>query len=505
MITSVTLLQATKTTENFSKDYCKDVTVIGGTNSITVGGVNAPWHRILFRRDNGSTYYDVCNDNCSDPQIISNLEAGLYIVRIEQSSGGSNDFCAKNIAAIVTDEAIDFCSDISVTGGVEEITVTGVRAPWSRIQYRLEGSDQFNDICSDNCANPQGVSGIAAGRYIVRIEQSSGGDVDYCVREIAAIVTRRAIDFCSDVLVTGGVEEITITGVRAPWNRIQYRLEGSDQFNDICNDNCANPQGVSGLAAGRYIVRIEQSSGGDVDYCVREIAAIVTSRAVDFCRDVSVIGGVEEITVTGVHAPWNRIQYRLEGSDQFNDACNDFCDNPEVISGLAAGRYIVKIEQSSGFDNYCVREIAAIVGAKSHRTIGEEATDITANLYNSAIELTEAAANSLNYTDKNFIETEVAANNINLDAKHNLASKAITLFPNPAISELNISVNTYGGQQANLVIVNQIGAVVDRRTIEALPENPLNIDVSSYANGLYFLRIQVADSDFITKRFVVRK
>ena len=579
-------------------DFCKNVSAVGGVEEIVVSGVHAPWNRIQYRRDGSYDYYDICNDNCANPQGASGIAAGTYIVRIEQSGGGDKNYCVKEITVIVKRKAIDFCKNVSAVGGVEEIVVSGVHAPWNRIQYRRDGSYDYYDICNDNCANPQGVSGIAAGTYIVRIEQSGGGDKDYCVKEITVHAKRKAIDYCKNVSAVGGVEEIVVSGVHAPWNRIQYRRDGSYDYYDICNDNCANPQGVSGIAAGTYIVRIEQSGGGDKDYCVKEIAVIVTKKAKDYCKNVSVLGGVEKITIKGVHAPWNRITYRKDGYSDYYDVCDDFCGNPEMISGLAAGKYIVKIEQSSGYDDYCVKEIAAIVTKKgvdycggvtiaahkgkitisgihapwnrvllngpstnyktvtvcndncydpyysqlviSHligghytviveqssggnydyckveethyvkkyqygKMIGEDATDIAANLYNPAKQLTHEVINDISLTDQDLVVTDLIADNADLKANHNLDSKAIILFPNPAQSELNVTVASYAGQQADLVVVNQVGAVVEMMTIEALPESPLNIDVSAYTNGLYFLRIQVAGSDYITKKFMVRK
>ena len=76
---------------------------------------------------------------------------------------------------------------------------------------------------------------------------------------------------------------------------------------------CANPQGVSGVVAGTYIVSVEQSGGRDKDYCVKEIAVYIKGKAKDYCKSLTAVGGVEEITVTGVHARWNRIQYRKDG------------------------------------------------------------------------------------------------------------------------------------------------------------------------------------------------
>jgi len=74
------------------------------------------------------------------------------------------------------------------------------------------------------------------------------------------------------VQVVGGVGKITVKGVNAPWNRIQYRLDGGSTYYDVCNDNCYDPQTIAGLAPGKYVVRAEQSSGNGADHCVVEIA-----------------------------------------------------------------------------------------------------------------------------------------------------------------------------------------------------------------------------------------
>jgi len=124
-------------------------------------------------------------------------------------------------------------------------------------------------------------------------------------------------NYCSIVSVTGGTSSITIGGITAPWHRIQYRLDGSSIYSDVCNDNCSNPHVINGLAKGKYVIRVEQSSGGDVDHCVVEIAVNVTGTSIDYCKNVQVVGGVGKITVRGVNAPWNKIQYRLDGGSTY--------------------------------------------------------------------------------------------------------------------------------------------------------------------------------------------
>ena len=115
-------------------DFCADVRVVGSEGQITVTGVNAPWQKIdIFGPSTGGVFRSICNDNCTDPQVITGLPPGQFIVRIEQSgnNGGSANFCTVDIAAIVTGPPtapVDFCADVRVVGGEGQITVTGVNA-----------------------------------------------------------------------------------------------------------------------------------------------------------------------------------------------------------------------------------------------------------------------------------------------------------------------------------------------------------------------------------------
>ena len=341
-------------------DFCADVSVIGGEESITIGGENAPWHRIQIREENSSVFRDVCNDNCSDPQVVTGLAPGVFVLRIEQGNLDRTNFCSIDVAANVTGP-IDFGAGVSVIGGIGEITVAGVTAPLSSIQYRLEGTATSFTACFYDCGNPEVISGLEAGRYILTINQSNLDGSNPSSLSVAAIVTSPVIDFCADVSVIGGEETITIGGVNAPWHRIQIREENASVFRDVCNDNCSDPQIVTGLSAGVFIIRIEQGNLDRTNFCSIDIAANVTS-SIDFGADVSVIGGNGEITVSGVIAPLSSIQYRLEGTATSFTACSYNCGNPEIISGLDAGTYIVTINQSSlDGSNPSTVSIAAIV------------------------------------------------------------------------------------------------------------------------------------------------
>jgi len=512
LMTSIGRSHATTPSGNFSTDYCKDVTVKTGERFLQVTGLSAPWSSVQYRKDGSSRYSYMCKDNCGTTHGVSGILPGTYHVKIVQSDNDGKNRCVKEFTVQVKSKK-DFCTDVRAVGGEGEISVTGVHAPWSRIQYRNYGSSHYQNMCDDNCGNPQKVSGIMAGRYIVKIEQSAGGNKQYCVKEIVIQVKVKPIDFCEDVSAVGGEGKITISGIKAPWQRVTYRKEGSYYSIDVCADDCGNPEVIKNVPAGKYIVKVELSSRHK-NYCMKRISVTVTKKKVDFCKDVKIAAHPGKIIITGIHAPANRVLIKGPSTNyKLKTMCHNNCFHTPhsqlAIKNLKGGDYIIIVEQSSGGQtDYCKVEQQHHVQKLHHgKVIGEQDNNITANLYNPTNQLTQEVANTLSLTGQDFTEevTELISDNSDLAANHNLDKEAITLFPNPAQNELSVSVNAYAGQQADLVVVNQVGAVVEMMRIEALPESPLSINVSAYTNGLYFLRVQVAGSDFITKKFVVRK
>ena len=312
-------------------DLCAGASVVGRVGNIRVNGVTAATNRVRYRLAGTSTYAPACRDNCTNPQIIPDLAAGTYEVEIRQAGPNGGNQCTVVMTAEVA-APIDFCATVSATGGVETISVSGITAPWSSIQYRLANGSAYSIICNENCGNQQTVTGVPAGSYVIRVEQSEVNGRNACAVEIPVTVAAPRIDFCAGVTVTGGVEEFTVSGVTAPWRSIQFRYANGSTYTPLCTENCGNPQLITGVAAGSYIVKIEQSEGGNRNFCVVEIPVTVTAPRIDFCAGVSAAGGVETISVSGITAPWSRVQYRLANSSAYSIICNETCGNPQTVT-----------------------------------------------------------------------------------------------------------------------------------------------------------------------------
>jgi hypothetical protein len=82
---------------------------------------------------------------------------------------------------------------------------------------------------------------------------------------------------------------------------------------------------------------------------------------------------------------------------------------------------------------------------------------------------------------------------------------AFVLYPNPAGETTYLSVEPYLKKQVQISVVNQLGKVVDTEQIDELKTNILEIDLSNYENGIYFVQITTSGHRTITKKLIVAR
>jgi len=79
----------------------------------------------------------------------------------------------------------------------------------------------------------------------------------------------------------------------------------------------------------------------------------------------------------------------------------------------------------------------------------------------------------------------------------------ITVYPNPSNGFINISFYTQANKQYNLSIHNVLGQILSNELISGTGQNIIiQKDMSSYANGVYYLRIRAEDLNLI-RSFVI--
>jgi len=81
------------------------------------------------------------------------------------------------------------------------------------------------------------------------------------------------------------------------------------------------------------------------------------------------------------------------------------------------------------------------------------------------------------------------------------AEKSVTVFPNPSNGVVFVTLSGFKGKRTELRVINVIGNVVHR---EFLSDDETNkkIDLSKFASGLYYVKLQTEDFSEIRKVIV---
>ncbi len=69
-------------------------------------------------------------------------------------------------------------------------------------------------------------------------------------------------------------------------------------------------------------------------------------------------------------------------------------------------------------------------------------------------------------------------------------SQPVTVYPNPASKNINVSVNTITNEVLKLKFMNALGTVVYAETIDNSGKLTRSINVEGLADGIYFLKLE---------------
>ena len=100
--------------------------------------------------------------------------------------------------------------------------------------------------------------------------------------------------------------------------------------------------------------------------------------------------------------------------------------------------------------------------------------------------------------------TEPAGNklkrNIEIARVADQDEKSMTVYPNPTMGTVNLSLTGFNGKKTTLSVVNVIGTVIYHETLQTVDGRyTKTIDLSKFANGLYYIKLEADDYNEIRK------
>jgi len=88
-----------------------------------------------------------------------------------------------------------------------------------------------------------------------------------------------------------------------------------------------------------------------------------------------------------------------------------------------------------------------------------------------------------------------AENNSTVSSSVNETQIEVSMYPNPASSELNIDINNIQDSNFEVIIFSYLGNIVYKETIKNADETTnLTIDIKNFRQGIYILQIKTKDS-----------
>ena len=78
--------------------------------------------------------------------------------------------------------------------------------------------------------------------------------------------------------------------------------------------------------------------------------------------------------------------------------------------------------------------------------------------------------------------------------------KTLLVYPNPSTGIVHLTINNLEGKKVELSVLNVIGSVMYRETLTELNDRySKTLDLSKFANGLYYVRLETANTSQMCK------
>ena len=207
---------------------CNDVTTAGTNGQLTISNIATSAQVDIIGAGTGWQLQSVCNGDCQSQEVVNNLSAGNYSVKI-QTFG---PYCWTQI-------------EQSVTGGNNPCSSQG-------------GDSDGDGVCDnvDNCPNNANAN---------QADSDGDGIGDACDNGGGG-------NSCLDVTAVGGNGQVTISNIPTS-TQIEIIGAGTGwQLQPVCNGDCQSQEVVNNLPAGDYTVKIQTLS----PYCWTQIELSVS-------------------------------------------------------------------------------------------------------------------------------------------------------------------------------------------------------------------------------------
>jgi len=432
-------------------------TFVLSPGNITINGLNGAFVTIKIL-DIANGYFDIvnCFGDCPTPASFD-LPAGPYSLTVTVRDGSGNILCD-----IVNEffTIIDGCTpgatcddgDVCTTGDVFDADCNCIGTP-------LDDNDGDGfcaaEDCDDNNANLPATPGMTCDDG----NPETTGDVyqaDGCT--CAGVI----VGACNPTVTPSG-SSLIIAGLSGPFNVIQ--IFNTSNWNTVinCFGDCYNQ--VVDVDPGNYFVRLRV-----LDDTYQEVCNIETTVTVSGSATFSIAPDTEFLHLfarednRAVELNWvNNSEYR-----------NDYFVIERSIDGV----------------NFTELKTVDAYGYENQEATNYEDQDFQPVLGDGFYRVRQVFEDgSLRYSNIEKVSFDI-----------DLAE--VGVFPNPAESEVQLSLVNFSGRSAVVQIYSPLGVLMDAVSVDEIPERALRFNVANYQAGLYTITVKVDQRKIFSKRFV---
>jgi uncharacterized protein YcfL len=306
---------------------CKDVVATGGNGQVTISNIPPGSMVQIQGPSTGWGLQLVCNSNCNSTQVVNNLGAGLYFIKIQTFSP---TYCYNQISTTVTTgpvpcanqggdsdkdgvcDKVDNCPNV-YNPDQKDSNNNGIGDACEVAPCANQGGDSDKDgVCDkvDNCPNvynpdqkDSNNNGIGDACEVAPCA-NQGGDsdkdgicdkVDNCPNVYNpdqkdsnnngigdACETTGGGKTCDDLVAKGETGQISLSNIPST-ARVEYSGPSTGWgYKLVCDNNCSATQIIKGLTPGDYNVKIQMFSPS---YCYRQVSVKVTTGGGNPCAN----------------------------------------------------------------------------------------------------------------------------------------------------------------------------------------------------------------------------
>ena len=83
--------------------------------------------------------------------------------------------------------------------------------------------------------------------------------------------------------------------------------------------------------------------------------------------------------------------------------------------------------------------------------------------------------------------------------------ESFSVFPNPSAAEVFVNLRKHEGKQCKLELYTLLGKKLLEKEMEAIPENPIKLDLTQQDNGIYLLFMKIKGKRVFFQKIILNR